>query len=275
MNKSRVVSTAAMIFGGFMLLVFISSGAFKTINAGEKGVLFRKFSGGVDKERTFGQGFHVIAPWNTLESYNMRVQEIDLKGMEVLANNGLSITLDLSLRYRLMQDKLPLLHDEIGRDYEATIIIPDIRSATREIIGKYSPEELYSGKRDDIQAEINSRIEKALVDKYIALDAIRIRNIVLPPTIRQAIESKLKQEQESQEYDFRIDKEHKEAQRKKIEAEGIKEYQNIVSQSLSNQLLRWQGIEATKELAKAEGSKTVIIGSGADGLPLILGGGSN
>lgn len=272
MNKSRVVSTAIMVFGGFMILVFISSGAFKTIQAGEKGVLFRKFSGGVDTEKVYPQGFHVIAPWNTLEPYSVRFQEIDLKGMEVLANNGLSIMLDLTLRYKLISGKLPLLHDQIGREYETTIIIPDIRSATREIIGKYSPEELYSGKRDEIQKEINSRIDSALIDKYIALDAIRIRNIVLPSTIRQAIESKLKQEQESQEYDFRIDKERKEAQRKRIEAEGIKEYQNIVSQSLSNQLLRWQGIEATKDLAKSDGAKTVVIGGGGDGLPLILGG---
>lgn len=272
MNKSKVVSTAVIVFIGFIVLLTLGSGAFKTIEAGEKGVIFRKFGGGVDTSSVFGQGFHVIAPWNTLVPYSVRVKEIDLKGMEVLANNGLSINLDLTLRYNLLPEKVGVLHDLIGTNYENSIVIPEIRSATREVIGKYAPEELYSGKREGIQMEIASRTRDALAEKYINLDAVRIRNVALPQTIRTAIESKLRAEQESQEYDFRIEKERKEAERKKIEAEGIKEYQNIVSQSLSEQLLRWQGIEATKELSNSQNAKVVIVGSGKDGLPLILGG---
>ena len=271
MNK-KSVPTIALVFVGFFALLILSSGAFKTIEAGEKGVIFRKFGGGVDKEKVFGQGFHVIAPWNSLEIYNVRIQEVDLKGMEVLANNGLSISVDLTLRYSPQMDKIGYLHDQVGQNYEQTIIIPEIRSATREVVGKYAPEELYSGKREVIQKEITERTEKGLAEKYLTLDAIRIRNVVLPSTIRQAIESKLKQEQESQEYDFRIAKEEKEAKRKRIEAEGIKEYQNIVSQSLSNSLLKWQGIEATKELANSQNTKVIVVGSGDGGLPLILGG---
>ena len=273
MNKQRLVPSFVFIFIGVLVLLTLGSGAFKTIDAGEKGVIFRKFGGGVDTSKVFQQGFHVIAPWNTLTAYNVRIKEVPLKGIKVLTNNGLEIDMDLTLRYSLTPEKVAVLHDIVGQNYENSIVIPEIRSATREVIGKYSPEELYSAKREIIQKEITNKTEVALKTKYINLDAVRIRNVTLPPTIRTAIESKLRQEQESLEYDFRIQKETKEAERKRIEAEGIKEYQNIVSQSLSDRLLKWQGIEATKELANSENTKVIVVGSGgSDGLPLILGG---
>ena len=273
MNKQKMIPSFVLIFIGILVLLTLGSGAFRTIDAGEKGVIFRKFSGGVDTSKVFEQGFHVIAPWNSLTSYNVRIKEVDMKSIKVLTNNGLEIDMDLTLRYSLEPNKVAVLHNRIGQNYENSIVIPEIRSATREVIGKYSPEELYSAKREIIQEEITAKTKTALREKYIDLDAIRIRNVTLPPTIRTAIESKLRQEQESLEYDFRIQKETKEAERKRIEAEGIKEYQNIVSQSLSDRLLKWQGIEATKELANSENTKVIVVGgSGSDGLPLILGG---
>ncbi len=273
MNKQRLVPSFVFIFIGVLVLLTLGSGAFKTIDAGEKGVIFRKFAGGVDTSKVFQQGFHIIAPWNTMTPYNVRIKEVELKSIKVLTNNGLEIDMDLTLRYSLITEKVAVLHDRVGQNYENSIVIPEIRSATREVIGKYSPEELYSAKREIIQEEITGKTESALKAKYINLDAVRIRNVTLPPTIRTAIESKLRQEQESLEYDFRIQKETKEAERKRIEAEGIKEYQNIVSQSLSDRLLKWQGIEATKELADSENTKVIVVGGGgSDGLPLILGG---
>ena len=264
--------TAAMVFVGFVLLLIISTGTFITIEAGQQGVLFRKFSGGVDTTKTYPQGFHVIAPWNDMIRYNTRLQELTMSDMEVLANNGLTINLDLTLLYKPVVVKLPQLHNDLGTGYANTIIVPEIRSAIREVIGKYDPEELYASKRDAIQTEVTQKMEKALSSKNIHLDAVRIRNVVLPATIRDAIETKLQAEQESRKYDFLIDKEKKEAERKKIEAEGIKEYQNIVSQSLSDRLLKWQGIEATKDLANSTNTKVIVVGSGDSGLPLILGG---
>ena len=271
MNRSRVISTAALVFIGFLLLVFISSGSFITIKAGERGVLFYKFGDGLDVEKVYDQGFHVIAPWNTMFVYNVRKQEVT-EVMDVLANNGLDIHIDITLRYSPVQDKIGLLHNNIGTSYLQTIIIPEIRSSTREVIGNYSPLELYSTKREEVQAKIFEATEKVLAQNYIELDAALIRSVKLPEKIKAAIERKLEQEQQSQEYSFRIEKETKEAERKRIEAEGIKQYQNIVSQSLSDRLLRWQGIEATKELANSPNSKVVIVGGGGDGLPLILGG---
>ncbi|MFT5595345.1 MAG: prohibitin 1, partial [Flammeovirgaceae bacterium] len=145
----------------------------------------------------------------------------------------------------------------------------------RKVIGRYDPEELYSSKRDVIQEEIFTDVKNRLKDKNIYLDAILIRGIELPPNIKMAIEKKLKQEQESQEYEFKIEKEKKEAERKRIEAQGIKDFQDIVSEGISDKLLRWKGIEATLSLAQSPNSKVVVIGQGDDGLPLILGGNSD
>lgn len=271
MNKSRVISTAAMVFIGFMLLMLISSGAFKTINSGEKGVVFYKFGDGLDVENVFEQGFHIIAPWNTMHIYNVRKQELT-ETMDVLANNGLNIRIDLTLRYKPIENKVGYLHNEIGQSYVNTIIIPEIRSSTREVMGNFAPEELYSKKREEVQSQILSRTKEVLIKNFIELDAVLIREIILPEKIKVAIERKLEQEQQSQEYEFRIVKETKEAERKRIEAEGIKQYQNIVSQSLSDRLLKWQGIEATKELANSQNTKVIVVGGGDGGLPLILGG---
>ncbi|MEM6347878.1 MAG: prohibitin family protein [Bacteroidota bacterium] len=273
MNKSRVISTAAMVFAGFLLLVFLTSGAFVTIKTGQKGIMFYKFGDGLDTETIYGQGFHVIAPWNTMVIFDVRKQELT-EEMDVLANNGLSIHIDLTLRYRPEAKKIGLLYNEIGgeSEYRNKIIIPEIRSSTREIIGNYSPEDLYSAKREEVQDKILERTKKVLAENYIDLDVVLIRSVELPEKIVAAIERKLEQEQQSQEYDFRITKEKKEAERKRIEAEGIKQYQNIVSQSLSDRLLRWQGIEATKELANSTNTKVIVVGGGDSGLPLILGG---
>ena len=146
------------------------------------------------------------------------------------------------------------------------------KKRSRKIIGKYDPEELYSSKREVIQKEIMEETDHALAKKFIILDAVLIRSVELPTTIKTAIETKLKQEQESKEYEFRLQKEQKEAERKKIEAQGIKAFQEIVSEGISDKLLKWKGIEATMELSKSPNAKVVIIGSAKDGMPIILGG---
>ena len=267
-NKSRVISTGVVAFFVFMLLLFLTSGSFITINSGRAGVIFRTFGGGLDKEKIFTQGFHVIAPWNTMHIYDLRIQE-QHEEMEVLASNGLEIQIDLSFRYRPDLPKLGYLHDQIGGNFADKIIIPEIRSATRKVIGKYTPDELYSKKRNEIQEEIQAQTSDKLASNYIHLDAILIRSVILPPTIQEAIQRKLKQEQEAAEYEFRIQREEKEAERKRIEAQGIKDFQDIVAQGISDKLLKWKGIEATQELANSSNTKIIVVG-GKDGLPLIL-----
>jgi len=183
----------------------------------------------------------------------------------------LTISVDVSTRFHPQSDKIGYLHNEIGPEYGKRIVRDVVRSAAREIIGKYIPEELYSTKRDSIRTGIEVKVRKKLAEKYLTLEAVNLRSIKLPDAIKQAIENKLVQEQEKQQYDFKIAKESKEAERKEIEARGIRAFQEIVSQGISQDYLRWKGIEATEKLADSENAKIVVIGSGKDGLPLILG----
>ncbi|MCH8904251.1 MAG: prohibitin family protein [Bacteroidetes bacterium] len=254
-----------------VVIVYFSRSIFVTIDPGQNGVIFRRFSGGLDKEKVFAQGFHVIAPWNKMYVYNVRIQT-EVSGMDVLSTNGLTIKVELSYRYQPDVANLGLLHDTIGQGYHESIIIPEIRSATRQVIGKYLPEELYSRKREVIQDEIFKATAVNLAEKYIILDAVLIREVTLPPSLQQAIEKKLKQEQESLEYEFKLTREAKEAERKIIEAEGKAAFNRILSASLTDKILQEKGIEATLKLAESPNTKTIIIGAGDGGLPIILGG---
>ena len=256
---------------GLIFKVLFGSSMFYTVDPGENGVLFKKFGGGLVKETIYGQGFHIIAPWNTLHVYDVKIHETFEK-MEVLSKNGLSIKIDLSFRYMPIPEKIGYLHDEIGRNYLERIIKPEIRSVTREVIGNYLPEELYSTKREAIEDEIEELTRDKVEAKYLTLDAILIRDVTLPLTLRNGIEKKLVQEQESLEYEFKIDKARKEAERKEIEANGIAKFQQIVNRTITPQLLKWKGVEATQEIAKSSNAKVIVIGNGDGDLPIILGG---
>lgn len=146
-----------------------------------------------------------------------------------------------------------------------------MRSAARSVVGRYTPEQLYSSKHDAIQAEIFEETKKIVDDQYIELDEVLVRDVTLPPTIKEAIERKLRQEQESLEYEFRLVSAQKEAERQRIQAQGKADANQILSESLNDKILRDKGIEATLELAKSNNSKVIVVGSGDDGLPIILG----
>jgi len=270
-NKQALARVALLAGGALILIVMLSSSIFLTIGSGEKGVLFRKFGGGLDKDEIYDQGFHVIAPWNTMYIYNVREQLKEEK-LNVISSDGLNIEVDVSCRYHPRYDKIGYLHDEIGVNYGELIVKDLIRTTVRKVVGTYKPEELYSTKRDEIEQEIEESLRNYLEEKNVVLQSIFVRSIKLPVEIETAIQDKLKQQQEAEKYVYKIDREKKEKERKMIEAEGIKEFQRIVSEGISDKLLRWKGIEATQDLAKSQNSKVVIIGNSADGLPLILGG---
>lgn len=260
---------------GMALLFFfivLTNTTFLTIDPGHKGVLFKRFGDGLQKDDIYGQGFHVVAPWNKMYIYDVRISE-QFEQMDVLSKNGLNIEIELSYRFAPIKEKIGYLHDEIGDDYISRIIQPEIRSATREVIGQYLPEELYSTKREAIQDEIFTQTMKAINSKHIILDAVLIRSVQLPDKLKAAIEQKLEEEQEALQYEFRLLKEKKEAERKIIEAQAKADANRILNASLSSNILKDKGIEATIELAKSPNSKVVIIGEGGSGgLPLILGG---
>ena len=252
-----------------ILLVIFWSRITVTVEAGHAGVLFKTFSGGIDTTKTYSEGFHFMAPWNNMVIYETRQQEI-AEDMNVLSSNGLEIKADVSAWYRPKYEKLGLLHGRIGKDYLRRVVIPALRASARSVIGRYTPEQIYSTKRDAIQDEIFEEAEQILDAKFVTLNQVLIRSIVLPPTIKTAIESKLKQEQESLEYKFKLEKAQKEAERQRIDASGKAKANEILNASLTDKILREKGISATLELAKSPNAKVVIIGN-SDGMPLILG----
>jgi prohibitin 1 len=264
-NKLKLGGLGAIIL--FVVIILFKSSI--NIASGEAGVLFKTFNGGVDTKTTYGEGFHVVAPWNHVVIYNVKQQKVS-ESMSVLSSNGLEITVDITLQFQAIKSVLPLLHQEKGDSYIQDIVIPGVRSATRSVIGRYTPEQIYSSKRDVIQSEIYEETKRMLEIQYIQVNDVLVRDITLPPTIKKAIENKLKQEQESLEYKFKLEKETKEAQRIKIEAEGKAEANRILNASLTPNILKEKGISATVDLSKSPNSKVVVIG-GSDGLPLILG----
>lgn len=270
MDPKKVVPFAIAAFIVFMLFIALTNTTFLTIESGEKGVLFERFGEGIDKEQVYDDGFHIIAPWNKMIIYDVRLKE-NLEQMEGISKNGLTIKTELSYFYKPIDQKIGYLHEEIGQGYHDQIIKPAIRSATREVIGKYLPEELYSTKRQAIQEEIFTYAKDAIAAKHLVLDAVLIREVELPTTLKEAIELKLEQEQESLAYEFRLEKARQEAERQRIEAEGKAAANLIINASLTDKILREKGIEATTRLAESPNAKTVIIGSAKDGLPIILG----
>ena len=269
MNKLPKIGVPIVILLIVGLIALVKSAV--TIGSGKAGVLYKTFSGGVVTEKApLGEGFKIIAPWNKVYIYEVRQQEVFEK-MQVLSSNGLEIKLEASAWYQPVYGDLGKLHQEKGENYLQRVIQPAIRSAARSVVGRYTPEQLYSSKRDAIQDEIFTETKKILDNQYIQLNEVLVRDVTLPPTIKEAIEKKLRQEQESLEYEFRLEKAEKEAERQRIEAEGKARANRILSASLTDKILKEKGIEATIKLSESPNSKVIVIGSSKDGLPIILG----
>ena len=252
-----------------VVLFTLASSTFLTIEAGERGVLFRRFGDGLDKENIYTPGFQVVAPWNTMFVYEVREQQIS-EEMKVLSSNGLTIGTEVTVRVAPKSSELGDLHETFGREYTDRLIIPEIRSAVREVIGRYTPEELYSTKRAEVTTSIQENLERALENNHVNLQATLIRDIELPERVQDAIEEKLEAEQTAQRYDFILEQERKEAERKIIEAEAKARSNEILTASLNDRILQDKGIEATMQLATSSNAKVVVVGGGGDGLPLIL-----
>lgn len=255
---------------GFIVVMALSSSLFYTISATERAVLFYPFGKGLDKDNIEGPGTHVKAPWNDVYTYKVNEMSSE-ENMDVLDKNGLSIHIDITLRYYPNPDKIGYIHEQFTTDYETVLVIPEVRSTVRQVMGRYTAEEIYSTKRAEVETAIKSETETILTKNNVHATAVLIRSIMLPEQIKVAIESKLQQEQEALAYQFRLDKERSEAERKRIAAEGESRANNIINNSLTDKLLKMRGIEATLELSKSPNSKIIVIGSGKDGMPLILG----
>ena len=258
-----------IIFIIVVLIIIISKSAV-TIGPGEGGVLFERFGEGINTDETYGEGFHIVAPWNEMLVHKVRQQSISDE-MNVLSVNGLEVKVYGTIWYEPEYENLGSLIKTKGEDYVLELLDPAINAAARSVVGRYTPEQLYSSKRDVIEQEILEEVVALLDGQFLNVKRVLVEDVKLPPTIKDAIERKLKQEQESLEYEFRLVTADKEAQKVRIEAQGKADANRILSASLNSMILQDKGIEATIKLSESPNSKVIVIGSGDSGMPIILG----
>ena len=252
------------------LIIFVKS-TFIILQPTERGVVFRKYTSGLDVENVRSEGLNIIAPWNDLIRFDIAEQQIE-ETMDVLSADGLSISLDVSIRYRPKSNEIGYLYQSFRDQYVNNLVRPELRSAVRRIIGEYTPEELYATKRQEIETAIQLSTESVLDTNHVELTALLFRSIKLPETIKKSIEDKLKADQESQKREYLMQIAEKDAEIRITEAKGKAEANRILNASLTDRILKEKGIQATEELAKSPNAKIVVVGSGKDGLPIILGG---
>jgi len=255
-------------FIGIIVAVFIALLQFFTIiPAGHTGVV--DFLGYVS-ETTLKPGVSIVNPLAKVEKMSIKTQEMK-ETMNVPSKEGLGVELEISLLFKLNPDKANEIYKTVGPNYAEIILTPQFRSVVRGVTARYEAKALYTASREKLAGEIVSELENLVGPRGITIEQAPLRQIVLPSRLTQSIEEKLQAEQESQRMAFILKKEEQEADRKRIEAKGIADFQEIVSKGISEQLLKWKGIEATEKLANSNNTKVIVIGSGKDGLPIILG----
>jgi regulator of protease activity HflC (stomatin/prohibitin superfamily) len=227
---------------------------------------------GVVSDNTLRPGVNLVNPMANVVKYSFKTQELK-EIMTIPSKEGLPIEIEISLLFRLDPSKVNEIYKSVeGGDYLNVIIMPQFRSVTRGVTVKFEAKALYTEAREALAEEIKTALQERVGPRGIVIEEVPLRQIKLPSKLSLSIEEKLQAEQESQRMEFILKKEEKEAERKRIEAKGIRDFQSIVSEGINQNLLRWKGIEATEKLANSPNSKIVVIGSGKDGLPLILGG---
>ena len=241
------------------------------IPSGHRGVFFNKFGSGTEMGRIYSEGFNWHFPWNNIFVYKIQTQERK-ESLVVLSSDGATIKIEVSILFKPDPFKLDSLQITVGPAYYDVLVAPSVRGIARGIAGRYTPEEIYSTKRELLTREIVDSLRTQMYDKFINIENVLMRDVTIPDKISEAINFKLTAEQEAQRMQFTIEKEKLEAERKRIEAKGIADFQQIVSAGITQSLLKWKGIEATLKIAESPNTKVVIVGNDAGSLPIILGG---
>jgi len=257
------------IIGLIVFVLLVIGGPLTVIPAGHVGV--KDFFGSVSPD-ILPSGVHLVVPFTRVHKMSIQTQEIK-ETAEVPSKEGLVMDLEGSLLYRLDPARAADVYKTVGTNYAEILVVPQIRSAIREITASYEAKVMYSAEREQIARETFQLFQKMTAGRGILPEAVLLRKIGLPPVVANAIQEKLKREQEAEQMKFVLQKEQQEAERKRIEAQGIADFQRIVAQGISSQLLEWKGIEATEKLAMSPNAKVVVIGNPKSGLPIILGGG--
>jgi regulator of protease activity HflC (stomatin/prohibitin superfamily) len=264
-NKQEITFSA---IGIVVASLFAISQFWTVIPAGHVGVV--DFFG-VVSDNTLYPGVNLVNPIANIIKFDARTQELK-EEMTVPSKEGLTVQLEISILFSLSFENANKIYKTVGEDYVEKILIPQFRSVVRGVTAKYEARSLYTADREKLAKEIETELASLVGPRGITLEAAPMRQIKLPAGLTASIEEKLKSEQESQRMTFILEREKQEAERKRIEAQGIADFQNIVAKGISDQLLKWKGIEATEKLANSPNSKIIVIGSGKDGLPIILGG---
>jgi prohibitin 1 len=265
-GAGRVAGCAVLLVVG--LILFLIGNPFTVIPAGHVGV--KDFFGSVSSS-ILSPGIGMVVPFTRVVKMSVQTQEIKEQA-DVPSKEGLILNLEVSLLFQLDPSKAVDIYKTVGQDYVGTIVEPQFRSAIREITASYEAKALYSAEREKISGEILSLFKRIAGERGIMVQQVLLRKIGLPPVVANAIQEKLRREQEAEQMKFVLQKEQQEAERKRIEAQGIADFQKIVAAGISAQLLEWKGIEATEKLAQSPNTKIVVIGNPKSGLPIILSG---
>jgi prohibitin 1 len=263
----RFSGVGAAAIAVFLLVVFLAGGPFRTVPAGHVGV--KDFFGNVSSS-TLSPGINIVMPLTRVVKMSVQTQKIK-EVAEVPSREGLILNLETSLLFQMDPAKAADIYRTVGSNYVGTIVEPQFRSAIREITASYDAKALYSAERERIAGEIFGLFRRLASERGVIVQQVLLRKIGLPPLVANAIQEKLRREQEAEQMKFVLQKEQQEAERKRFEAQGVADFQRIVAQGISPQLLEWKGIEATEKLATSSNAKVVVIGGQKSGLPLILG----
>lgn len=267
LNRTQFVLYTVTVL---LLLVcgFLWPHVFISIPAGSSGVTYRFFGGGTDTKNIRGEGMNIIPPWDKIFIYETRLQQKSLK-FDVLSGEGLDLGVEVVVRYRPRLDMLGHLHKDIGPDYFERLVKPEVESHVRYTFGNRPAHEIYASVRDVLQelgrvpvlGRLDDVQEESAARPYVQILELKLIDVELPGVVVGAIAEKYRQQQLMLEYQFKLEREEQEAERKRTEAAGIRDY-NLIASRVSPDLLRWRGVDATLELAKSQNTKVIVLGGG-------------
>ena len=266
LSRVLVLALLAVIF-----LFIFGSQMYTNIQPGQKGVMFYTLGDGLDTKTTYGQGMNFYLPWNKMIVYDVKTQTLAYR-VDGKDSNEVQCALAMNILYSPFPDEIGLLENEIGPDYVNKVIKPKVEDISLTVIKGYTYDEIISTKKDEVKLRIESMMKEELKTRHINIEEIKISDIIISADIEKAITEKVEAEQLALKQKYVLEKERQEAERKRIEAEGIADFQRIVNQTITPQLLRWKGFEATQEIAKSNNAKVIVVGNGDGDLPIILGG---
>jgi len=264
-NLGRTVKRILQL-GGVLLVIILLLASTTSIPTGNVGVLtlFGRVTG-----ETLPEGIHIVNPLKSVQKLSVQTQSVK-ESANVPSNEGLILALDTSLLFRLDKDKAAFVYQTVGDNYAEKIVEPTLRAAIRASTSAHSANALYTNARELVQQQIQDELKAQLAPRGVIVENVLLRDVQLPAMLKGSIEAKQQAEQDALRMSFILQKEKQEAERKRIEAQGIADFQKIVATGISPQLLEWKGIEATEKLAASSNAKVVIIGNPKNGLPLVL-----